>query len=349
MNTAKLSPAVLLPWMILPFLALINFIAIELYKEEHQENPQEGSGLMTELPEAEESEIEGKFQAFKRQFKGQADDTFLEELSTGSQTELAGDKSRYTAEESTRLDSLRKVWDRAMRPAAPQVQRSPQRIESRQALPANRTVSPEKVPEDSLTKERDSVEVDALKVKQATTKKVFFSEDMAPAVFHGAPVGSIDPTGQGVLVENQTVQQGDRVRIQLTSPLMVGEDFHLPTGTLLAGRVDAFSGERVQITISSVTHQGQIIPVKLGIQDTDGGEGLFVPQGNFVEITQDMGSNFLQALPTLSTGSDPSLLTGLAGDLMQQGSRSSSRILSKAARRNKAMLLAGTIVVINPK
>lgn len=75
--------------------------------------------------------------------------------------------------------------------------------------------------------------------------------------------------------ENQTVEQGGRVRLRLLQPLQAG-NIIVPANSLVTGAA-VIRGERLDILISSIEHAGNIIPVQLAAYDVDGQKGIFVP------------------------------------------------------------------------
>lgn len=75
--------------------------------------------------------------------------------------------------------------------------------------------------------------------------------------------------------EDQSVMDGQPVRLRLQEPLQAGE-LVIPRHTLLVGAVK-IQGERLDITVSSIEHAGNIIPVELKVYDTDGQPGICIP------------------------------------------------------------------------
>lgn len=74
---------------------------------------------------------------------------------------------------------------------------------------------------------------------------------------------------------DQTVTDGDRLRLRLLEPVMAGGHY-IAAGSILYGmtRMDA---QRLQVSVTSIEYDGGIIPVDLSVYDTDGGRGLYVP------------------------------------------------------------------------
>ena len=71
--------------------------------------------------------------------------------------------------------------------------------------------------------------------------------------------------------ENQTIEQGGRVRLRLLQPLQAGS-ITVPENSLVTGAA-VIQGERLDILISSIEYAGNIIPVQLATYDIDGQKG----------------------------------------------------------------------------
>ena len=75
--------------------------------------------------------------------------------------------------------------------------------------------------------------------------------------------------------QDQTLTDGQAVKLRLLEPLMAGET-EVPENTVLyaAGRID---GQRLSVVVTSIEYGGSIIPVALTAYDTDGQAGLYIP------------------------------------------------------------------------
>ena len=75
--------------------------------------------------------------------------------------------------------------------------------------------------------------------------------------------------------QDQTLIDGQSVKLRLLEPMQAG-NIIVPKNTVLSGAAKV-QGERLDITVSSIEHAGNIIPVELAVFDTDGQKGLSVP------------------------------------------------------------------------
>jgi conjugative transposon TraM protein len=80
---------------------------------------------------------------------------------------------------------------------------------------------------------------------------------------------------------NQTIMDGQNVRLRLLEPMQAG-DAIIPRNTVLSGTAK-IQGERLGIAVVSLEHAGTVIPVDLRVYDLDGQSGIFIP--NIAELS----------------------------------------------------------------
>ena len=78
-----------------------------------------------------------------------------------------------------------------------------------------------------------------------------------------------------VIAGNQSVTNGQSVRLRTTEPMWIGNRL-IPRNTVLVGAA-RLQDERLEIEISSVECQGSIYDVELKVYDSDGQEGINIP------------------------------------------------------------------------
>lgn len=74
--------------------------------------------------------------------------------------------------------------------------------------------------------------------------------------------------------QDQTVMDGQQVKLRLLEPLQAG-NLIIPRNTVVSG-TGKVQGERLDITVSSVQYQGNILPVELAVYDNEGMKGLCI-------------------------------------------------------------------------
>ena len=94
----------------------------------------------------------------------------------------------------------------------------------------------------------------------------------------------------------------------------------------------------------------QLIKVNLSLYDTDGLEGLYVPQSSFRETTKDVASSAMGGSMSMNNGNTGNSFAQWGMQAIQQAYSKTSNAISKAIRKNKAKLKYGTFVyLVNDK
>ena len=146
--------------------------------------------------------------------------------------------------------------------------------------------------------------------------------------------------------EDQTLTQGQRVRLRLLQPLQAGNVI-IPAGSLVTGNV-TIQGERLEINIQNLEYGGNIIPVEMAVYDIDGQRGIFVPgsenRSAAKEALADVGNNMGNSVSfTHSAGQQVAM--DLSRGLIQSG----TQLLGKKIRTVRITLKAGYKVLLVPK
>ncbi|MFI3333585.1 MAG: conjugative transposon protein TraM [Rikenellaceae bacterium] len=107
-----------------------------------------------------------------------------------------------------------------------------------------------------------------------------------------------------VVHSDQTITNGAAVRLRLTEEMMVGDKL-LPRNSILTG-IGRVQGERLQISISNIEHQGYILPVEIVVVDSDGVEGIHVPNSMEVSALKSIVANMSSSASSTITIADQS-------------------------------------------
>lgn len=145
---------------------------------------------------------------------------------------------------------------------------------------------------------------------------------------------------------DQTVMDGQSVRLRLLEPLQAG-DITLPRNSLVSG-VAKIQGERVDIVISSLEYAGNIIPVELAVHDSDGTKGIYVPSSLEREAMNEAMANIGAGLGSsfsFAQSSGQQITMDVTRGLMQ----GASGYLGKKFRTQKVTLKAGYLVMLYTK
>lgn len=143
--------------------------------------------------------------------------------------------------------------------------------------------------------------------------------------------------------ENKTLTNGQGVRMRLLEPMRAGK-YVLPKQAIITGMVK-IAGDRLHINITSLEHQGQIIPVEVQVYDSDGQKGIFIPGSlelNAVkEIAANMG-NSLGSSINISTNAGAQLASDIGKGVIQ----GTSQYIGKKMREVKVHLKAGYQIML---
>lgn len=144
----------------------------------------------------------------------------------------------------------------------------------------------------------------------------------------------------------QTVVGETGVRLRLLEPAKT-PNRTIPKGTIVTANAK-FQGGRLQLKVTSVELEGNIIPVDITIYDLDGQQGLYVPYSPEMNALTEMAGNMSQ------TGGTSVMLTQNAGqqvaaDLSRGIVQGISGYFAKKVRTPKVTLKAGHQVFLVSK
>lgn len=147
--------------------------------------------------------------------------------------------------------------------------------------------------------------------------------------------------------DEQTLTEGQSCRMRLTEPFMAGSTF-IPENTIITGNVK-IQGERLEIMVSSIEYEGEIIAVELLVYDSDGQRGINIPgsmeMNAIKEVAANAGSNLGSTINISQQSAAQQLLTDMGRGVMQ----GTSQYLAKKLRTVKVTLKPGYRVMLLPK
>ena len=151
-------------------------------------------------------------------------------------------------------------------------------------------------------------------------------------------------TISAVIHSDQTITDGQSVRMRLTEDMSVG-DRRLPKNAVITG-MGKIQGERLFVSITALEHQGYILPVELTVVDSDGSEGIFIPSSmelNAIkEVAANLGSNMGTTINLNQQSAGDQILTDLGKGAIQ----GASQYIGKKMREVKVHLKAGYKVML---
>ena len=156
---------------------------------------------------------------------------------------------------------------------------------------------------------------------------------------------------KAIIDENVKAVDGTRVRLRLLDDIEINEVM-VPKGTYIYALMSGFGSQRVKGTIKSIMIGDELIKVNLSLYDTDGLEGLYVPNSSFRETSKDVASGAMSNTSTLTSnnGSTGNSLTQWGTQAITNAVQKTSNAISKAIKKNSAKLKYGTqVYLINGK
>ena len=147
-----------------------------------------------------------------------------------------------------------------------------------------------------------------------------------------------------VVANNQSVTDGESVKLRTTEPMWVGSRM-IPRNTVIVGSARV-QGERLEIEISSIECDGSIYDVELQVYDSDGQEGINIPNSMESDALHEIGANMGS---TMGSSINISTNTGaqIASDVGRGLINGVSQYLNKKLRTVKVHLKAGYRVMLH--
>ena len=163
-------------------------------------------------------------------------------------------------------------------------------------------------------------------------------------------VGNTSPSShKGLRVcvdEDQTLTSGDRIRLRLTEAIEVAGRV-IQAGSVLFGTA-TIDGQRLQVTVSSIEQDGNIVPVELSAYDLDGGKGLYVPDSKERTAAKEAAAAMGAGLGT-SISFTRSAGQQVAMDLVRGAMTGGSQYIASKLRQVKVTVKAGYQIILISK
>ena len=147
-----------------------------------------------------------------------------------------------------------------------------------------------------------------------------------------------------VVAGNQSVIDGESVKLRTTEPMWIGNRL-IPRNTTITGSGHV-QRERLEIEITSIECEGSIYDVELQVFDSDGQEGINIPQSMESDALHEIGANMGS---TMGSSINISTNTGaqIASDVGRGLINGVSQYFTKKMRTVKVHLKAGYRVMLH--
>ncbi len=150
---------------------------------------------------------------------------------------------------------------------------------------------------------------------------------------------------KAIIDENIKAVDGSRVRLRLLDDVEIN-GVTLEKGSYMYATMSGFGQQRVKGNVKSLMVDDELVKVNLTLYDTDGLEGLYVPQSSFRETGKDIASGAMSSQMSINNGSYGNTFQQWGMQAIQNAYQQTSNAISKAIRKNKANLKYGTFVYL---
>lgn len=146
-----------------------------------------------------------------------------------------------------------------------------------------------------------------------------------------------------VIAGNQSVTNGQSVKLRTTEPMWIGNRL-IPRNTVVVGAA-RLQDERLEIEITSVKTNGSIYEVELKVYDSDGQEGINIPNSMESDALHEIGANMGSTMGSsinISTDAGAQIASDVGRGLIN----GVSQYLTKKMRTVKVHLKSGYRVML---
>ena len=146
-----------------------------------------------------------------------------------------------------------------------------------------------------------------------------------------------------VIAGNQSVSNGQSVKLRTTEPMWIGNRL-IPRNTTVVGAA-RLQDERLEIEITSVETNGSIYEVELKVYDSDGQEGINIPNSMESDALHEIGANMGSTMGSsinISTDAGAQIASDVGRGLIN----GVSQYLTKKMRTVKVHLKSGYRVML---
>lgn len=220
----------------------------------------------------------------------------------------------------------------------------------REVMPSEADSTLSATPPDTMVQAKGTIDEESRSVKapaeddkaNEVVKKVKTSSDYFNTLAKDAKEPKLI---QAIIDEDIKAVDGSRVRLRLLDDIEINESV-VKRGTYLYATVSGFSSGRVKGNISSILVDDELVKVSLSLYDTDGMEGLYVPNSQFRETSKDVASGAMSGNMSMNTGTYGNSLAQWGMQAVNNAYQKTSNAISKAIKKNKVKLKYGTFVYL---
>lgn len=150
---------------------------------------------------------------------------------------------------------------------------------------------------------------------------------------------------KAIIDEDVKAVDGSRVRLRLLDEVEIN-GVVLAKGSYMYATMSGFGQQRVKGIVKSLMVDDELLKVSLTLYDTDGMEGLYVPNSSFRETTKDIASGAMGSNMSINNGSYGNNVAQWGMQAIQNAYQQTTGAIAKAIRKNKVKLKYGTFVYL---
>ena len=194
------------------------------------------------------------------------------------------------------------------------------------------------------TNESNPPSVQEIKEKPLAVTKAKGSSDYFNTIRPGKTQSSLITA---IIDENIKAVEGSRIRLRLLDDIDI-EGLIVKKGTYIYAIMGGFGSQRVHGTIQSILVGDEIVHISLSMYDTDGLEGLYIPESSFRETSKELLESATDNPGSLtnSYGSSQNALKTWGNQVVQNVSQKVMNSLQRRVRKNRVLLKYGTRVYL---
>ena len=220
------------------------------------------------------------------------------------------------------------------------------------------TISPEYVPvrlRTAKTAERKLEEPEPEKAPGETAKPDSVREEVNAEPKKRSPFNSIrltDSTGKNAVKayvhSEQVVMAGSTLKMRLGENAYTDNGTLIPQNSPIFGTVTSIDGERVNVRITNINVQGNILPFEKQVYSKDALLGIYVPGNPKAETTKDVTGGALDGLP-ISGIPGVDAATQIAGVVATSAANAGKQALSKNVKKVKVTIKTNYEIYLRPE
>lgn len=182
--------------------------------------------------------------------------------------------------------------------------------------------------------------------EDAATQSVVKAKKPNSAYFNTLAENEPEPNLiKAIIDEDVKAVDGSRVRLRLLDEVEIN-GVVLAKGSYMYATMSGFGQQRVKGTVKTLMVDDELLKVSLTLYDTDGMEGLYVPNSSFRETTRDIASGAMGSNMSINNGSYGNNVAQWGMQAIQNAYQQTTGAIAKAIRKNKVKLKYGTFVYL---